>query len=74
MLLLCMKNQYVSVDRLQKQTKQIFCLCGLDSFLETTFIMFYFSFRLDPVLQKSRRPHFVSIECILFEQLTLKKR
>ena len=36
MLLLCMKNQYVSVDILQKRTKQIFCLWGLDSFLETT--------------------------------------
>ena len=32
---------------------------------------FFFSFRLDPVLKESRRPHFVSIECILFEQLTL---
>ena len=71
MLLLCMRNQYVSFDILQKQTKQIFCLKGLDSFLETTFIVFYFSFRLDPVLKESRRPHFLSTECILFEQLTL---
>ena len=67
MLLLCMRNQYRSVDILQKQTKQIFCLKGSDSFLETTFIEFYFSFRLDPVLKESPRPHFVSIECILFE-------
>ena len=34
----------MSVDILQKQTKQIFCLEGLDNFLETTFIVVLFFF------------------------------
>ena len=36
-------------------------------FLETTFIVFYFSFRLDTGIKESREPYFVSMECTLFE-------
>ena len=51
----------------QKKNKEIFCLFGFVIFLETTFIVFYFSFRLDTGIKESREPYFVSMECTLFE-------
>ena len=71
MLLRCMRNQHVSVGMLQKKkktkNKEIFCLWGFVIFLETTFIVFYFSSRLDTGIKESREPYVVSMECSLFE-------
>ena len=58
--LACYKNK-------KQKGKEIFCLWGFVIFLETTFIVFYFSFRLDTGIEESREPYVVSMECTLFE-------
>ena len=60
--LACYKNKKQKTKKQRNILFVRFC-----HFLETTFIVFYFSFRLDTGIKESREPYVVSMECTLFE-------